>query len=147
MIIILLRSILAFVVGIIVTVAVIAGIEFINIALHPIPNGLRIDDQLGMRAWMTTLPASAFATLLAAYVVGSFVGGGVSALIAGCCRIIHAGLIGGLVVLAAVFNFREFPGMHPNWLMIATYALPVPVSLIAGWLVATNQAAPKLERT
>ena len=147
MIMTILRSILAVVVGIIVMFIVIMGMQFISIAMHPMPDGVRMDDKLAITAWMATLPTSALAIVLTAYVVGSFAGGGVSALIAACCRIIHAGIIGALVVLAAIMNFRQYPGVHPDWMVMATYALPVPVSLFAGWLVATTRPAPKLERS
>src|SRR5438094_474292 len=99
------RSIVAVVVGWLVSAIVIFAIQMINtIAFSPggdKPFVERMEamkkmteDPQAMKAYAESLPMTAMLVVLLAWQIGAFVGGGVSALIAGRARLLHAGIIG-----------------------------------------------------
>ena len=98
------------------------------------------NNQLAVHAYLESLPTAAFVIVLCGWQLGAFVGGAVAALIAGRARVIHAGIIGGFVLLGTVINFLSVRDnanfTHPDWMIVAGLLLPLPVSLIAGKLVA-----------
>jgi len=80
------------------------------------------------------------AMLQVAWAIAAFFGGGVAALIAGRGRMLHAGIIGALVLAATVINFFQMKSlcdyMHPAWLIATGVLLPIPLSLAAGKIVS-----------
>jgi hypothetical protein len=109
-----LRSVLAVLVGAVVSFIVIFGIQ--------------------------TLPTSPMVVVLLSWQAGAFVGGGLSGLIAGRGRMLHAGIIGCVVLMLTIYNFfdmkRQYDFSHPDWMIVAGLLLPLPVSLFAGKLVS-----------
>src|ERR1019366_1429126 len=93
------RSILAMVVGSMVAVFAIFAIQKVSGLIYPLPAGITIDDTDKMNEWIATLPIGAFLMVLLSYGIGSFVGGAGAALIAAFARCVHAGIIGGLVLI------------------------------------------------
>jgi hypothetical protein len=97
------------------------------------------DPQL-MKAWIDEIPLSAMVVVQVAWSLGAFLGGAVSALIAGRARYLHAGIIGALILAATVINFFQMKSLldysHPPWLMATGVLLPIPSALLAGWFVA-----------
>ncbi len=54
-------------------------------------------------------------------------------------------MIGAFVLLGTIMNFQMLPDAHPTWMVIAGYVQPIPVSLLAGWLVGMMLPAKKVE--
>src|ERR1700688_1208500 len=98
------RSILGVVVGVILAMVVIQGIEIINFFTCRPDNGKSVEEQMKeiqenpkvVKAFMEALPTSALVMVVVGWQIGAFLGGAVSALIAGRGRLLHAGIIGGL---------------------------------------------------
>ena len=128
------RSILALVVGAIVAVIVVGGIEMVGHVIYPPPGTLDMHNPEAMQKYMETAPTGALMGVMIAWVLGAFVGGGVAALIAACCRCTHAAIIGVIVLAMAVVTMMMFP--HPDWMKIAGLLLPIPSALIAGKIVS-----------
>ncbi len=141
-----LRSIAAILVGAIVAVVAIGLIQMISNVMSPPPPGFDWRNQEQVRAHVGSLPWTAFAIVLCSYIAGSLVGGGVAAALASCCRVVHAGVIGALVLAMTVGNFAMLKysmGVgHPDWMIVASLLSPLPVSMMAGKLVAALMAPP-----
>jgi hypothetical protein len=141
------RSILAIVVGAIVAAAVVSAAEAVNFFLFR-PENMSIEEfgkvlrenPKKVADWIKTLPVEALVVVLAGWAVGAFLGGLVAALIAGRARCWHAGIIGGFVLLGAIYNFYDMKNRydlaHPDWMIVAGLLLPLPMSLLAGKLVS-----------
>ena len=153
------RSIAAIVVGFVVSSLFIFGIEAVNGLIY-LPEGKSFEEvnkafnegAPWAKEWMRTLPTGAHAMLQIGWGCGAFFGGLVAALIAGRARLLHAGIIGTLVLLGTIVNFYSLKVTleysHPDWLIVTGLLLPLPLSLLAGWLVsqwlpdATTAPAP-----
>lgn len=151
------RSIAAVVAGALVFFIVNFGIETISFLMHRPDNGKTVMEQMkdiqespkAAKAWIDAMPASALAMLLLAWQAGAFVGGAVSALIAGRMRLLHAGIIGALALAGTILNAlnmkQEYDFTHPSWLIIAGLLLPLPMSLLGGKLVSPRTPPPRPE--
>ena len=141
------RSIVGVLLGAFVAVVVINAIEMVNFLIHRPTDGRTMMEQMAemkedprvMKAWIDSLPASAMVALVLLWQTGAFLGGAVSALIAGRSRLLHAGIIGAFVLAGTILNIFELKSKlnysHPDWLIIVALLLPIPASLIAGKLV------------
>ena len=155
-----LRSILATVVGTFVAMMAIMAIETVNFLLFKPADAPGFDD-LGklfewsmafqedaekLNAWVKSLPMEAMLLLLLAWSVGAFAGGWAAARIAGWAVLLHAGLIGALVLFGVAMNFYTLKTKHnishPDWLIILGLLLPLPLSLLAGKTVALFNSSP-----
>ncbi|MSQ94470.1 MAG: hypothetical protein EXR98_07930 [Gemmataceae bacterium] len=143
-----LRSIAAIVVGFIVSMIVIIAVKSVNGIVYAPPGDKPLmerisdlqNDKKAMKAWIESIPTPAMAILQVAWSLGTLLGGGLAALIASRARILHAGIIGGVVLLLTIVNLfmmkAECDYSHPDWLLITGLLLPLPTSLLAGKLVA-----------
>ena len=141
------RSILAVVIGLVVSMASITLIHGIGQRLYPLPEGVDPNDMEKLKELIPTMPIGALIMVVLAWESGAFFGGAAGALIAGRGRCWHAGIIGGLVLAATIANLWMLQG-HPDWMIVAGLLLPLPVSLLAGKVVsmmfapATQDSAP-----
>lgn len=143
-----LRSITAVVIGSIVAMIVIFVAESLNGIIYAPPGDKPVMERLqdvqdspeAMKAWVESLPLSSMIVQLFGWQASAFLGGGVSAVIAGRGRLIHAGLIGAVVLaLTIVVLIQMKYGCNitqPDWMLIALLLLPLPASLSAGKLVS-----------
>jgi hypothetical protein len=96
--------------------------------------------------WIKTLPSEAMILVLVSRQLGAFVGGFVSALIAGRARLVHAGIIGGLVLAGTILNLfnmkRTYGFSHADWMIVLGLLLPLPASLAAGKIVSILKPPP-----
>ena len=153
------RSILAVVVGYFVCFVVIMAIHTINFAVHRPDDGKPLMEQMKaiqedpakMKAWGESMPPAALLTVLVAWQAGAFLGGGVSALIAGRARFVHAGIIGTLTLVGTIYAIsdmhRKSGFSHPDWMVLAGLLLPLPSSLIAGKIVSMLLPSASLPAT
>jgi hypothetical protein len=148
------RSVLAVVIGWIISMAAISAMEIANFALR-MPAGEESilgamqklsQDPQAMKAWFESMPPDAMGMLLGGWEAGAFFGGLVCALIAGRARVFHAGIIGVTVLAGTILNAlelkRTYEYTHPDWLLLAGLLLPIPVSLLAGKLVSMLFPSP-----
>jgi undecaprenyl pyrophosphate phosphatase UppP len=143
-----LRSILAVAVGAVVSIVVIFGMEMANFIVYRPNDGKSISEKMtemkedpqAAKAFIESLPTSAMVAVVVAWVVGAFLGGGVSAWIAGRWQVLHAGIIGAVVLAGVVVNSfqmkSQYDFSHPDWMIVAGLLLPLPVSLLAGKIVS-----------
>lgn len=135
------RSILAIVLGTIVAMTTIMGIQGISSRMYPLPDDISPNDMKQLNELLPTLPIGAMLMVLLSWEAGAFAGGGMAALIAASARCVHAGIIGGLVLVGTIAILWMMPA-HPDWMKIAGLLLPLPVSLLAGKLVSMVLPVP-----
>jgi hypothetical protein len=155
-----LRTILAILLGSMIAIVIVAATDTISFAAFKPADAPGHEDIRALLKWFeefqkdrershayyNSLPASAFLLVLGGWELGAFVGGTVSALIAGRARLIHAGIVGGVILLGTIINFlsvRDNAGFtHPDWMIIAGLFLPLPMSLLAGKIVSMLCSSP-----
>ncbi|MBI2808300.1 MAG: hypothetical protein HYX68_25210 [Planctomycetes bacterium] len=142
------RSIAGIAVGAIVAVIVIMVVETANGFIYPPPDGKTgeewykemMEGTPAAKEWLRSIPTSTMAMLQVAWGLGACLGGAVAALIAGRLRLLHAGIIGALILAATIYNFyclkTQLDYAHPDWLIVTGLLLPLPLSLGGGKLVA-----------
>lgn len=83
---------------------------------------------------MDAVPTGAFIGVLITWAAGAFLGAWAAALLAGRRPMLHAGIIGGVVLVNSALAMMMMP--YPDWMKFAGLLLPLPVSLSAGKVVS-----------
>ena len=124
------RDIIAVLVGWIVGMAANMAFVFVNIVLHPMPDGVTFDGKEGFNAYIETLPLMAFLIILVAHLSQAFFGGLAAAKISKKRPITVAMIIGVLSLIGGYINMQSIP--LPTWMWIE-----MPLYLVAAWLAAS----------
>lgn len=136
------RRVLAVFAGLCASVAVILVVEGVSTALHRPPPGLDFTDPDQMRAFVASLPLSAFLLVLTAWVAGTFVGATVAIRIARERPLTYACVIGCVIGVATVLNLTSLP--HPAWMPYAA-AAGIPLATWAAVRLSPNApSAPRV---
>jgi predicted MFS family arabinose efflux permease len=114
------RAIIAVIAGVIAAFIAILLVEELGALIVPAGQSPPLTDAAAMAAYLATLPMSAYAFVLAAYAVGSAVGGTVAARMVGRRDSRTVWVVGALVLAATVANLVMIP--HPFWFSIASVA-------------------------
>jgi hypothetical protein len=138
------RSVLAVLLGIILTNVIIFAMEFAGHAAYEPSAGFDATDPAALHGAMAKMPTGVFLFLLLGWVVGTVAGAWLTASISRHARIVHGLIIGGLVTLAAIMIMLHIP--HPLWLWVAAL-VSIPAAAYAGaWLAdrgnATSPVSP-----
>jgi hypothetical protein len=115
-------------------------LEMVEMKIYPPPTGLDMSDPAAVRAAMAKIPAGALILVLVSEVTGAFVGGCLAAFIARRAPAMHALIIGGLVMLAAIGNMLSIP--HPVWFWVIALILFLPASYVGGLLGRRRDVKP-----
>lgn len=126
-----LRALFAVLAGILAGGLVIMLVEMLS--PHTPPVGMNINDPAKMSEWIATLPMSAFALLLLAYLLGSAVGGWVANQVAAKSHYRPALLVGFGLFVAGVMNLIAIP--HPMWFAVASSIIYFVGAWIGGRVV------------
>lgn len=126
-----LRYIAALVAGIVVAGVTVFVVEALGHAAYPPPASLDIRDATQMEAHLRSLPAAAFAFVMAAWALGAMLGGIVAALVAPARKVLMACIIGGFILAGAVTNLVMIP--HPPW-----FALGAPLVVLGATGIAAH---------
>lgn len=122
-----LRSVLAVVAGLGLSVAVVGGVEALSSRLYPLPEGLDYNDRAAMTAAISQLPAGAFVAVLVAWGLGALAGSFAAVYVSG--RDAPGYLIGVLLGAAAIANLLVIP--HPLWMWVGA-AILIPLGTLIG---------------
>ena len=122
-----LRNIGAVVVGVVVGSCWNMGLIILNAkVLFPMDEGADMQDPDQMKAYVASLPALAFVTVLAAHVGQAGIGGWIAARLGATSPLLLAGIVGALTVVGAAYNQVALEG--PAWMWI-----DVPLIIVAAW--------------
>ena len=130
------KRILSVVIGLAIGVGVIFLTEMINSMNIVMPKDLDMNNRDAMRAWMETLPLSAYLVVLGGYVLASVIGSLVATLIAGRTGARQGMIVGLLLTLANVANLMMLP--QPFWFAVVSCVIYLPFAYI-GFLLARKK--------
>jgi len=124
--------------GLFVAVVIISTVEAVSTIAYPFPKDLDVNDQAAVKAYIATLPAGAFAFVLAAYFLGTLAGTWITARLNRELQRRPGLVVGGLLFVAAIVNMLSIP--HPGWFVILCL-LVFPVATVCGvWLARPKGA-------
>ncbi len=125
-----LRAILAVLAGLVAAALMIMLVERVGQGVYPLPGDLNLADVDGVKAYIMDMPAGAHLFVLAAWMVGTYLGGVVAGSVARRRPPLFAGIIAACILAGAIFNMVVLP--HPFW-MLAASVLGIG---LAGWFAA-----------
>ena len=125
------RALIAVIAGIVAAFVSILLIEAIGAVVVPAGSAPSLKDADRMRDYLQTLPVSAYAFVLAAYLIGSAVGGLVATRVVDRVPSRSVWVVGGLLLATTVANLVMIP--HPLWFSTAAV-----VAVFAGTLFAVR---------
>lgn len=128
------RTILAVFLAIVVAGLIVAAIEAIGHALHPLPPGIDANNPEAMKNLIASLPQSALVIVVMAWALGSIAGGFTAAKVSRQHKRGAALAFGIAMVLLIAMNFIAIP--HPVWMIVFGVVLPVPLALVGRKLAA-----------
>lgn len=120
------RAVLAVISGLVIGAAVILTIQ--SFSPYQPPMDVRPENSIEFSSWVKHLPTEAYLLVLLSYMVGAFVAGFVTKMIAPLEKLRIDLLSGFILLVFAVGNFLAFP--HPEWL---TYTACIGF-LVLAWL-------------
>jgi hypothetical protein len=126
------RSIAGVVVGLIAAVAVIASLEALGHAIYPPPPGIDPHNPEAFQTIIDQLPLGAIVMVLVAWGAGTLAGGFSAGAVVGRAQVVHALIVGGIVMSFAVFMMIIIP--HPVWFMIISVFVVLPPALFGALL-------------
>lgn len=121
------RSILAVVVGMLVAFVIIALVQVVGMRVYPPPAGMDLTNPESIQAAMAQVPLGALLFVLLAYAAGSVAGGWVAARFAPHSRMMHAMIVGAILLGAGIMNMMAIP--HPGWF----WAAAIAIYLLGAW--------------
>jgi hypothetical protein len=98
----------------------------------------------GMRATATPglpLPPAYLGTNLAGSAVAAFIGGALTARIAGHDPMIHGGALAMLMALMSVASARQYRGLQPRWYQLTLMTAMPAIALAGAWVGGSWGAA------
>lgn len=128
------RKIVAIVVGVVVSFALIGAIDNLGHRAYPLTGMPAIADREAMREYIAAMAPGAKAFAVAAWLVAAFCGPLLSARLARGPGVVAPVVVGCVVLAAVIANLVMLP--HPAWMNVAGIA---GVPLFAG--LATSLAA------
>lgn len=130
-----LKKILALVIGLVICVSTVALLEQLNHSLF-IPSSASTADSHDpsvATAFMKNLPVAAYLMVLFAWLAGTALGIAAASLLIKRVSRLFVPVITGVMLLSTIANFYLLP--HPTWLMIAAIVLIPVTGFGTGWLL------------
>jgi hypothetical protein len=128
------RSILGIVLGIVLAVVAIFGIQAVAMIVYPMPEGTDMNNPESLKAALAAMPAGAFVLLLVGYAVGTLAGAWLAATIARRAPVVHGLIIGVFFLLGNLINVSRLP--HPVWYVVVSIVMFLPLAFVGARLAA-----------
>jgi hypothetical protein len=122
------KTTLGLIAGVIVAFVIISLNENITSSIHPVPEGMNMNDIESVKAYINTMPITAFLAILLGYTVASFVGAFTATYISKIMR--HSFIVAFILMLANTANLVMIP--HPVWFAIASSLIYPPFAWMGG---------------
>lgn len=132
------RTMFSVMLGMVVAMMCIQGIELIGHWAFPMPSGQLATDSDPADAFASA-PMGMLACVLFGWLIAAFCGGWVAARLARVHRMGAAIAVGVLIVLGVVLNAWMLP--HPLWMTLLGVIGPIPLAWSGGRLVLRRAAA------
>jgi hypothetical protein len=121
-----LRSVLSFLVGVIVACLVVAVVESLGHTLFPPPPGIDITKPESMAQVMSQIPFGAKLAVVIAWALGSLAGGFAAAKYARQHHVVVALLVGAVLLAFGAYSLFTIP--HPLWMAALGMLVPLPMA-------------------
>lgn len=135
-----LRNFLAVLAGLVAAMVTISLFEGIGHLLWPPPADLDLSKPEDLARLMDVMPLAAKISVLVAWGLGSFVGGGVAARLAHSAPLRRALLVGGIQMAGGLATMAQIP--HPAWMIAAALLLFVPGAALGARIFAQTGSGP-----
>lgn len=135
------RTILAVLCGLVVAVLSVAGIELIGHMVYPTASQVDLSSPEAMRAFMQTVPVGALSFVLAAWIVGTFVGGVAGSLVFRPRARRVSLVVGAFVLAATVMNLTMIP--YPMRMAVSGVVGIALAALAAGKVMSSRAGVAK----
>jgi hypothetical protein len=131
-----LKKILALIIGLVVCVATVALLEQLNHGLFIPASASSADahDPSVARTFMENLPVVAYLMVLIAWLAGTALGIASASWLLKRVSRLFVPVITGLMLLSTIANFYMLP--HPVWLVVAAIVLIPFTGFTTGWLLS-----------
>ena len=126
------RKISAVVLGVVTAVVLIIAIEALGHAVYPPPDDLDTSNIEALQAYVMNAPLAALLFVMAGWLIATLVGGLLACFIARETPLVHAAIVGGLVLLGTIINLLSIP--HPLWFSITSVLAIIATIFITGRL-------------
>lgn len=123
--------------GLATAVIVIMAMEFLSSKIYPPPSGIDFQDPVALKAYVNSLPVTAFLLLLTGYALAAFLGGLVIKKVAKNNARRPVIILGIILTIFAVMNMISIP--HPLWFVIINLLIYIPFALIGHNLIKNDQ--------
>lgn len=133
------KSIIAVVLAVLLAGVVIAVVQLVNTQIFPLPSGVDFNDRAAMSRAMGSMPTGGFVVLLLSYILGALAGGWLAARRAPGRPVLHAMIVGVLLLAAGVMNFVSIP--HPLWVTVVGLLIFLPMAWLGASLARPRSAA------
>ena len=133
------KSIIAVVLAVLLAGVVIAAVQLVNTQIFPLPPGVDFNDREAMSRAVSSMPAGGFVLLLLSYTLGALAGGWLAARMAPRRPLLHAMIVGVLLLAAGVMNFVSIP--HPLWVTVLGLLIFLPMAWLGASLARPRSAA------
>ncbi|RVU40920.1 hypothetical protein EOE67_04930 [Rheinheimera riviphila] len=137
-----LKKILALVIGLVICVSTVALLEQLNHSLFIPTSASTADshDPSVATAFMKNLPVAAYLMVLFAWLAGTALGIAAASVLIKRVSRLFVPVITGVMLLSTIANFYLLP--HPTWLMIAAVVLIPVTGFGTGWLLHRRFKVP-----
>lgn len=125
------RTMFSVVLGMLVAMMVMLGLEFVGTWMFPMPAG-HVTGDADLAEIVANAPTGKLVWVLLGWLLGAVCGGWVAARLARTARMGAAIAIGVLLVLGVVINAWMLP--HPLWMPLLGVIGPVPLAMCGGRL-------------
>lgn len=136
---ILLRNILAALVGALAGGVLIMLVQQINLKLYPPPEGLDPMNREAFAEFVRGLPVGAFLVILLSYLIGVTGGTWIAARLSANCHWRQGIIVGVLFFIGSIMNLLTLP--HPVWFWIANLII-VPAAAWTGFYFGEPEERP-----
>lgn len=133
------KSIIAVVLAVLLAGVVIAAVQLVNTQIFPLPPGVDFNDREAMSRAVSSMPTGGFVLLLLSYTLGALAGGWLAARMAPRRPLLHAMIVGVLLLAAGVMNFVSIP--HPLWVTVVGLLIFLPMAWLGASLARPRSAA------
>ncbi|HLW98159.1 MAG TPA: hypothetical protein VKR82_05895 [Candidatus Acidoferrales bacterium] len=127
-----LRSIVSVLAGILGGFIILAGVEFANAALFPLPASVDLEDTAAVKQALAHAPLASLILVIVGWCLSALLGAWVAARIAHASKVLHGMIVGIFLLGAAITDLLEFP--HPLWFWICGLLIFLPASYIGSGL-------------
>ena len=125
------RTMFSVMLGMLVAMMVMLGLEFVGAWLVPMPTG-QLGNEADLAEIVANAPTAKLVWVLAGWLLAALCGGWVAARLARVRRMGAAIAVGVLILLGVVLNAWMLP--HPLWMLLIGVIAPVPLAWAGGRL-------------